>query len=152
MKTLARQDCREEIRRRLRTLTPNATARWGRMSAHQMVCHLADGCRMALGEKAVSSVSGPLPPPVMKWIALHLPLPWPKGIPTRPEVDQHGGGTRPVDFAADLAHAEALLDRLATRPIDLRCPPHPIFGAMSRADWLRWGYLHTAHHLRQFGA
>jgi len=30
-------------------------------------------------------------------------------------------------------------------------PPHPIFGQMTRAEWLRWGYLHTDHHLRQFG-
>jgi hypothetical protein len=29
---------------------------------------------------------------------------------------------------------------------------HPIFGAMSAGDWLRWGYLHMDHHLRQFGA
>ena len=29
---------------------------------------------------------------------------------------------------------------------------HPFFGAMSPNQWLRWGYLHTDHHLRQFGA
>jgi hypothetical protein len=28
---------------------------------------------------------------------------------------------------------------------------HPIFGAMSERAWLRWGYLHMDHHLRQFG-
>jgi hypothetical protein len=28
---------------------------------------------------------------------------------------------------------------------------HPIFGPMSDAAWLRWGYLHMDHHLRQFG-
>jgi hypothetical protein len=30
--------------------------------------------------------------------------------------------------------------------------PHPVFGAMSDSAWRRWGYLHTDHHLRQFGA
>jgi len=30
--------------------------------------------------------------------------------------------------------------------------PHPIFGWMSEASWMRWAYLHTDHHLRQFGA
>jgi hypothetical protein len=29
--------------------------------------------------------------------------------------------------------------------------PHPIFGRITRAEWLRWGYLHADHHLRQFG-
>jgi len=28
---------------------------------------------------------------------------------------------------------------------------HPIFGGMSERAWLRWAYLHTDHHLRQFG-
>jgi len=28
---------------------------------------------------------------------------------------------------------------------------HPIFGRMSLWEWQRWGYLHTDHHLRQFG-
>jgi len=31
-------------------------------------------------------------------------------------------------------------------------PSHPILGGMSDAAWLRWGYLHMDHHLRQFGA
>ena len=30
-------------------------------------------------------------------------------------------------------------------------PAHPFFGAMSSSAWLRWGYLHMDHHLRQFG-
>lgn len=28
---------------------------------------------------------------------------------------------------------------------------HPGFGRMSQSDWLRWGYRHVDHHLRQFG-
>jgi len=27
-----------------------------------------------------------------------------------------------------------------------------MFGRLSDAAWLRWGYLHMDHHLRQFGA
>jgi len=30
--------------------------------------------------------------------------------------------------------------------------PHPRLGRMSEREWLRWGYLHMDHHLRQFGA
>ncbi len=149
MRTLAREDCRVEIIRRLRSVRRDSTPLWGRMSAHQMVCHLADACRMAIGQRVVAPVAGPLPPVVMKWIALYLPLPWPRSIPTVPELDQHGGGTAPVDFTADLAAVETLLNSLPGRDT---WSPHPIFGRMSRADWLRWGYVHTAHHLGQFGA
>ena len=81
-----------------------------------------------------------------------LPLPWPAGIATRPEVDQQYGGTEPVAFVADVAELEELVE-LITAPIeDLPWPSHPIFGPMSKSAWLRWSYLHMDHHLRQFGA
>jgi hypothetical protein len=88
---------------------------------------------------------------VLKWIVLYAPLPWPGGIPTSPEIDQQRFGTRPVDFAADLARVEALMEFVTTRPPDFPWQGHPLFGPMSTAAWLRWGYLHLDHHLRQFG-
>jgi Protein of unknown function (DUF1569) len=130
---------------------PDSTARWGRMSAHQMICHLGDSLRMALGERAVSAAAGPLQRTVVKWTALYLPLPWPGGIPTRPEIDQEAGGTKPLDFVSDVAQVESLLTLVATEP-RTDWPLHPIFGRMSQKAWLRWAYLHTDHHLRQFGA
>jgi Protein of unknown function (DUF1569) len=152
MKTLADQQCRAEILRRLRSVRPESARRWGQMSAHQMICHLSDSFRMATGEKRASDASGRMQRTLVKWIALYAPLRWPPGIPTRPEVDQQCGGTRPVDFAADVAELEALLELVATRDKGLDWPVHPIFGRMSHAAWLRWAYLHTDHHLRQFGA
>jgi hypothetical protein len=122
------------------------------MSAHQMVCHLSDACRMALGEKAVSAATGPVQQTVVKWLALYVPVRWPQGIDTRPEIDQRCGGTAPGDFATDVAHLVSLLDRVAGQSRDAAWPHHPIFGRMSYRDWMRWAYLHTDHHLRQFGA
>ena len=87
-----------------------------------------------------------------KWIALYTPLPWPQGILTRPEIDQEAGGSCPVDFGTDLAEVELLLKRIAAAHARHNWPVHPIFGRMSGSDWLRWAYLHTDHHLRQFGA
>ncbi len=121
------------------------------MSAHEMVCHLTDGCRMAIGEKRVIAVGGLLPRALLKWIVLYGPLRWPAGIPTSPELDQRCGGTQPADFAADVAALETLLERMAGRSSG-EWPSHPVFGRMARRDWLRWGYLHADHHLRQFDA
>jgi len=67
-------------------------------------------------------------------------------------VDQELGGTRPGDFAADVAQLEALLELITVQTKSLNTQSHPIFGRMSEAAWLRWAYLHTDHHLRQFGA
>ncbi len=152
MNTLAQERSKAEILRRLKTVGPESPRRWGRMSAHQMVCHLTDACRMATGEKPVSGATGMLQRTVVKWIALYTPLPWPSGILTRPEIDQEAGGTCPTDFAADVAELEALVEVLTAERRRFGWPSHPIFGRMSEADWLRWAYLHMDHHLRQFGA
>ena len=149
MMTLARPGDRAEIMRRLHTVRPQSAARWGRMSAHQMICHVGDALRMACGEKRVSPASGPLQRTIVKWIALYLPVPWPAGILTRPEIDQEAGGTKPADFTSDVAQVESLLERIATDP-SIMSAAHPIFGRMSQRAWLRWAYVHTDHHLRQF--
>jgi hypothetical protein len=152
VKTLARQRDKTEVLERLKALRPDSVRRWGRMSPHQAVCHLSDGFRMGIGEKAVSHASGAFQRTMLKWIVLYVPLRWPPGILTRPEIDQEGGGTRPSDFAADIAQLEALLELVTTQASDRDWLRHPLFGPMSKAAWLRWGYLHMDHHLRQFGA
>lgn len=151
MKTLARPRDKAEILRRLGTVSPQSARRWGRMSAHQMVCHLSDSLRMGTGRKPVSDASGLLQRTMVKWVALYLPLRWPAGILTRPEIDQEQGGTRPAEFAADLAELTGLVELVTAPTRSFEWPHHPIFGRMSAAAWLRWGYVHTDHHLRQFG-
>ena len=132
MKTLAQQRCQDEILRRLRALRPDSPRRWGRMNAHQMVCHLSDCFRMTTGEKRVSDATGVWQRTIIKWIALYVPAHWPPGIVTRPEID-------------------TLMGSFTTRGEDFDWSPHPIFGRMSRIAWLRWAYRHMDHHLRQFG-
>lgn len=152
MRTLARERDKAEVLRRLRALRQDSVGRWGRMSAHQMVCHVSDGYRLLTGERTSQLAATPLPRLVMRWIALYAPIRWPAGIPTTPELDQYVGGTRPSDFDADVAELEQLLRQVATdRRGRFAGQPHPIFGRMSESAWLRWGYLHADHHLRQFG-
>ena len=151
MRTLARPGDLAELLRRLQTVGPNSTARWGRMSAHQMICHLGDAMLVATGQKAAEGVSGPLPRLIVKWIALYLPMRGPSGLRTVAEIDQEGGGTKPHDFIREVRELDMRLRRF-TEERQTMCPTHPIFGPMSRKAWLRWAYLHTDHHLRQFGA
>ena len=151
MRTLADPRDRSRILRRLRTLRPDSVRRWGRMSARQMVCHLADSLRMAAGHKPVTVYANLMTRTILKWVVLYLPLPWPPGIRTCPEIDQERGGTRPAGFDADLAEVEVLLEMVATAGSHLDRQPHPLFGPMTSGAWLRWGYRHLDHHLRQFG-
>jgi hypothetical protein len=153
VKTLARAGDKAEVLQRLSAVRPDSARRFGRMSAPQMVCHLGDAFRAVIGRMPVSDATGLLQRTVVKWIALYLPLRWPGGrILTRPELDQEGGGTRPGEFAADVAEVAELVELITARPRPFAWQPHPIFGRMSDAEWLRWGYLHMDHHLRQFGA
>jgi hypothetical protein len=117
-----------------------------------MVCHLTDAFRTLVGEKPVRDRSTLLQRTIVKWIALYAPLRWPAGIRTTPEFDQRSGGTPPAVFSADVTMLEALLDRITADTSRLAGLRHPRFGRLSARAWLRWGYLHLDHHLRQFGA
>lgn len=119
------------------------------MTVNQMICHLTDSFRAALGEKQSSM----LPPRRwLMWLALYVPIPWPHGVPTRPEMSQEIGGTKPVEFQNDLQQLLLYMDRFFATPGDTVFSPHPMFGPMSRKERMRWAYLHMDHHLRQFGA
>ena len=152
MKTLAHPANTADILRRLERLRPESARRWGRMSAHQMVCHLSDSFLCCMGRKPVSHATSLLQRTVVKWVALYVPLRWPSGVRTRPEIDQQVGGTPPLFFAADLARLQELVALITASPRAFEWQAHPRFGVMSEAGWLRWGYLHMDHHLRQFGA
>jgi len=143
---------KKEILERLSALRPDSHRRWGRMTPHQMICHLSDSFKSRLGEKEISSISNPFTRTVVKWIALYAPLPWPRGVKTRPEADQEIGGTPPDDFESDRWRLVALIERFTAPAKNTEFHPHPLFGDMSEAEWMRWGYLHCDHHLRQFGA
>jgi hypothetical protein len=152
MKTLFNQQDRAEVLERLRKIRPENRGLWGKMTAHQMVCHLSDSFKAATGEKAVSPASNLFNRVVIKWVALRAPITWPKGVKTRPEMDQQGGGTSPVEFELDVKELEKMVDRFTQKKREFEWHPHPIFGDMTDEEWLRWGYLHMDHHLRQFGA
>ena len=148
MKSLLNPADKEEIVKRLKTLRPDSARQWGKMNAHQGVCHLSDSFRAMMGEKEVSQTGTIFHRTLVKWLALYIPAQWPHGVKTRPEVDQEIGGTRPVEFARDAEDLETLLQRFSARATFNR---HPTFGVMSESEWQRWGYLHMDHHLRQFG-
>jgi hypothetical protein len=152
VKTLASDRNRETILTRLASLRPEDQRRWGRMSAHQAVCHLSDSFRVPLGIRHTKPIpASPLKRALIKWAALYLPVPWPKGVPTMPENDQFIGGSPPRTFEGDRRELGRLINEFASATHVLKAAYHPMFGTMPIADWQRWGYLHADHHLRQFG-
>lgn len=131
----------------MQSVRPDSARQWGKMNAHQMVCHLNDSFLTVMGERPSTRHH---PQKLIKWGALWVPIQWPHGFQTMPELDQQIGGTRPEEFRNDVQKLLSLFDRFTAEPPPAFVP-HPVFGEMSRREWMRWGYLHTDHHLRQFG-
>lgn len=52
--TLANPEVQTVCCERLARLDPKTNPKWGRMSAHRMVCHLNDSFRVGTGEKYAS--------------------------------------------------------------------------------------------------
>src|SRR3712207_356525 len=137
MITLTTGDSLNTIIERVTRIQPDTPRRWGRMTAHGMICHLLDSFRFAVGERAASPATGPLHRTVLKWLALYVPLPWPKGTRPRPERERGVGGSRPREFERDRAELTALIDPFPPQHPAPR-PPHPIFGDLSVTEWMRW--------------
>ena len=150
MRSLASEETTAAIRTRIQHISPTDQPLWGSMSVHQMLSHLTDAFRCALGERAVAPFRAlPLPRPVFKCIALYMPIKWPPGVPAPPEIRQKIGEIPPGDFNTGRDLLLARLDAFVNATN--LAATHPMWGKMTRAQWMRWGYLHTDHHLRQFG-
>jgi hypothetical protein len=148
MKSITEAGVLEQLVQRLGLLSPATQRRWGTMTPGEMLCHLGDASESVLGRPG-----GPPGPArrIRKWVALYSPLPWPHGLRTPRSVDPRRDGTKPAEFERDRDRAVAGLRALAAAPAAAFPAAHRIFGAMTAADWYRWAYRHTDHHLRQFG-
>lgn len=153
MKTWFDADARREILDRLNRLTPSHERRWGRMTVQQMICHLCDSARVALGDLPVQFVGNAFTRTALFRAGAFSPLPWPRGVlKTAPEIDQAREGTPPTTLTADRAELVRLLDDVVRRGEQQTAwPDHPIMGAFTREDWGRQIYRHCDHHLKQFG-
>ena len=145
MKSLWNAAHRREIDARILELTPAHAPRWGRMSAPQMVVHLADALRMATGELPIAMRRTPFRYPLLKQLFLYV-VPIPKGLPTARELQR-----APGEWDAGIADLRAMLESFASRDRNAPWPPHPIFGPIGAHGWGVLTRRHIDHHLRQFG-
>lgn len=136
---------RDALARRLDALSHDRPARWGKMSAPQMVTHMLEAYRMPSGELTIRRQMIPLRP-LVKWLMLYV-LPLPKGAPTAKELLAR----KPSTWDADVAALRACILASEHPGTSASMGDHPIFGSMTAEDWGVLMYKHTDHHLRQFG-
>ena len=140
----------DEIRRRIHRLSPDTAPCWGKMNVSQMMCHLADGIKIATGERPLADTSSFFSRTILKFIVLYL-IKIPKGVPTVPELDQMKDGTPPDDYEHDRAELLRSIEYICSLPENFDWFPHPKFGPMDKRAWGILAYKHIDHHLRQFG-
>lgn len=137
---------RESILGRFERLTPDARPKWGKLDAPRMVVHVTNAVRASIGELALT----PKVSPLRYWpvnVLVMFYLPWPKGVPTAPELLVR----RPVGWVDELGTLRATLDRFVARDITGQWTPHAAFGPLTGSQWGRLTYKHLDHHLGQFG-
>lgn len=141
---------KKAIQGRLEKLTPDTPARWGSMKVNQMLAHMNDAHKIALGMKPAEDRSNFYTHRIMFPVAVYLLPAWPRGEKTAPELDQHRAGTKAKDFYTELEFLYKMMDILEERE-ESKLHPHPMFGKLSKKQWSDLLYKHFDHHLRQFG-
>ena len=136
----------DELGRRVRTLTPASTPRWGRMTVDQMLHHCNLVLLESLGEYAPPRTIHWAPQRLVRWAIVSGP--WGKGAPTRPDM-KIAAGER-YDFAKEQAHCLEMIDRVLAKSMDAPWPRSANF-PMTGRHWSRLNYKHLDHHLTQFG-
>ena len=148
-KNLCVPAAREALRQRIAAVQADQAPVWGKMSAPQMVCHLADQLRLATGEIKVPDQSTFISRNLVRRLVL-AGMPIPKGkIKTFPEIDQQSAGTSPTDFETDKQLVFDLMERVGNAT-DRELAAHSFFGKLSPQAWGRLAWFHMDHHLRQF--
>jgi len=127
MGSILNEGDRDEIVRRMRSLSVTSDRRWGTLDVTGMLQHLRLSANMTLGELSLPSANKrafqvfPL-----KHLILYV-FPFPKGAPTAP-------GLKPGDatsFEDERAALVELLERIGTGPSDGAGPEHPLFGPLT---------------------
>lgn len=128
-------------------MTPEARAEWGKFNATEMLAHLNDAMRMAMGELPVAPKKMPLRYFPLKQLIIYA-LPFPKSAPTAPELLARCNGAQ---FEQERVEFRKIVERIAAKPASDAWPEHPAFGRLTHRAWGVLKYRHADHHLRQFG-
>jgi Protein of unknown function (DUF1569) len=151
MKNVLNPINRQALIARLKTMQPDSRKNWGSMTVYEVIPHMTEPLRLAIGEKNVphqkSIFYDSLFGKGIVWV-----LPWPKGAPTAKEFLPGKGCTAPTTFNADMVKLLEALEWFAKFSEAQEFHASPVFGKLSKKAWGRLMWRHIDHHLRQFSA
>ncbi len=144
------KQAKQTILKRIDALTPESKARWGQMNVTQMLTHLNDAFRIALGMKEAKDTSNLFTRYIKFPVAAYVLPTWPRGEATAPELAQEATGSKPRDFYTELEFLKKMIDIFDERE-EGKLKPHPMFGKLRKKQWVALFVKHLNHHLTQFG-
>lgn len=142
-------EVKEELIKRISSLTPSIEKQWGKMNVNQMLRHTSEGLSMAYGKIKITPRVNMFSKALMRFFILNTDIPTPKEqADTFPEVNMVENNIYPEDFEKEKA---ILINMLKNFPEGETHPTSPLLGKMSTNNWGRLNYTHLHHHLNQFG-
>ncbi|MCK9424494.1 MAG: DUF1569 domain-containing protein [Ignavibacteriaceae bacterium] len=153
MKNILNVQNREKLLTRINNLKETNSRLWGKMSANEMLCHLADQIRVATYQIKTRDFSNFFSRTILSKLVL-LGMPAPKGkVKTFSEIDlAKGNGTKPTSFENDRSQLKKIVSEFIEKDSSFNYQPHGAFGPFTREQWGRIIYIHFDYHLKQFGA
>jgi hypothetical protein len=153
MKNILNVQNREKLLTRINNLKETNSHLWGKMSANEMLCHLADQIRVATYQIKTRDFSNFFSRTILSKLVL-LGMPAPKGkVKTFSEIDlAKGNGTKPTSFENDRSQLKKIVSEFIEKDSSFNYQPHGAFGPFTREQWGRIIYIHFDYHLKQFGA
>ncbi len=148
MKSMFNTSDSSELIERVKRLSPDAKARWGKMEVAQMLAHAQRPLMSAYGElKAKRGLMGILFGRIAKK-KLTGDQPFQKNLPT----DKHFVVSDQRNFEEERQKLIASVQHfIQVGPEGITKDSHPFFGPMTSEEWDRLMWNHLDHHLRQFG-
>ncbi len=146
-KTLLNEKNANLLLLRAKALSSDSTGSWGSMSVTDMLYH-CNTINNAILQGKKTGQKPTLKQRLLKILALRLLRQFPKGVNTNPkflrsENDQIAFSEEQKRFAETLLRFANYTDDITGK--------HPLFGSLNTKEWRRFVWMHTDHHLRQFG-
>lgn len=150
-KSIFNEDVKQSVFKRIDSINPDTRPEWGKLNATQMVRHLFEANRMALGEIPMPDRSTFISRTLIKMMFLDniKPPGRKKGkVHTFPEIDIVEKKVAVEDLESEKKKYKDIVERIIkTETLD---STHTLFGKMSRSDWGYLIYAHADYHLTQF--
>jgi len=142
----------EALSKALEGAHSDAKPRWGRMTAPQMLHHVADFGDLYFGEIKVNALTRCaarlLGPFFLRTLTTKNPLGGtPRNLRTMSAIE--ASASEVVEWESGMERVRSMFDRV--KALNTEKQLHPLYGMMHTSDFKALVLHHTAHHFHQFG-